>query len=258
MMDIFLIIIGIFVLLLVVTLALRLRLHVELSPNRKTLFFGLGRTGPFIDLESGQGKIRLFGINVRSFLVYGADDDTDDTADRTDEPREESEQPSPSEPAEARKPEAAVDSQADMKDSTPESTKKSRRRRIGLPVSFKTARELLSHSTRAVGRYIWRLFRGTRIEELDARIRGGFDSPDETGRAFGYFQAVSGAIPFVGRHITYYPDYTGQSISGSFRMGLALPLYRFVGSTLLFLWDLPLRDIIRLAIGKKKGADDVK
>ncbi len=258
-MDILLLIIGILILLTAAVLALRLRVHLELSEERKTVFFGLGRSGPFIDFDSGVGKFRLFGFNLRSFKVQAVGDDDEDEDEETEadikpaEPAVEERESDADRPGDSfdegrAKPHEAADTAAAAR----------RRRRFRLPSGLKPAWRLFSHSTKATGRYLMRLFRGTRVEHLEARIRGGFEEPDQTGQAYGYFQAVSGAVPFVRRHVKYSPDFTGQSLSGSFRIGVALPLYRLVGSTLLFLWDLPLRELIRLAIGKKKGADDVK
>jgi len=61
----------------------------------------------------------------------------------------------------------------------------------------------------------------------------------------------------VGR-LNFTPDWYGRSFSGSFRLAVTLPFYKFIYITLKLMIRLPLRDLIKLAIGKKKGASDGK
>jgi hypothetical protein len=106
--------------------------------------------------------------------------------------------------------------------------------------------------------YLKIIVKSLAVEELQGEIEGGFDSPDLTGRAFGYYRAVLGAVPALAGHFRYYPVWTGAVFSGSLRLAVVLPLYKMLYRTLLLVFRLPLRKIIKVAIGTKKGEQDVK
>jgi hypothetical protein len=115
---------------------------------------------------------------------------------------------------------------------------------------------VVKDSLRPVWRYTIGMFRSVAIEEMEGRINGGFESPDITGQAFGYYQAVLGAVPALAGRLVYQPDWTGESFSASVRFSVAMPLYKMVYHSLLLVVRLPLRKIIKLAIGAKKGDQD--
>jgi len=65
-----------YVLLILVALAvgvlmLHLRLRLEYSDDRRTLFVGLGRSGPEVDLVSHKVRIRLCGVSIGAVAITG-------------------------------------------------------------------------------------------------------------------------------------------------------------------------------------------
>ena len=217
-------VIAIFVLIGAVML-LRLRIRCRLDSQNRLLFVGLGRTGPEFDFVAGKGVVRLFGVKVKSFTLKK------ETAEKAPEPSVAPE----------------VETKAERK-------KPPRVRPLNLIL------EVVRASLMPSFMFLTRLLRSLILEEFNGTVRAGFDTPDLTGQAYGYYQAVLGAVPALAGRVTYYPDWTGQSFDGQFRASAALPLYRLAFRLTQYLFSLPLRKIIRLAIGTKKeekGVQDV-
>ena len=110
--------------------------------------------------------------------------------------------------------------------------------------------------SRALWRYTIGLLKSVVIEELEADVQAGFYEPDLTGQLFGYYQAALAAAPSIVGRVHYTPDWTGASFAGQARVAVALPLYRLLFRTLMLICQLPLRRLIKLAIGKKRGGQD--
>ena len=70
--------------------------------------------------------------------------------------------------------------------------------------------------------------------------------------------AALGAVPAIAGRFRYIPRWDQQYFGGSVRLSLAIPVYRIALRTIVFIYKLPLRDLIKLAIGKKKGDQDVQ
>lgn len=198
-----------------------LRLRISLDENHRLVFIGLGRNGLEIDLVRQVGHIKIFGLRLKSF-ARGA---------------EKEKKISPVKKIE----------KAEKK---PKKIKRQRSRRDILRV--------LPQSLRATGLFCRDIIKAVAFEELEGELAGGFDSPDWTGRAYGYYQALCGAVPSMAGYFRFYPNWSGASLSGSLRLSVVLPFYVFLYRTLVLLLRLPLRKIIKVAIGTKKGEKDVK
>lgn len=202
--------------LLTAILLLKLRVRFELGSGRRILFVGLGRSGSEIDFTERVQTIRLFGWALWSSPMKAAD---------------ESEIP-------------------------PDDKKKTKRRRKGRVRSIREMLAAVPEISRAMWRYSIGLLKSIVVEELEAEIEGGFEAVDLTGQVFGYYQAALAAAPGVMGRVRYTPDWTGASFDGKARVAVALPLYRLVMCTLTLLYQLPLRRMLKLAIGKKRGGQD--
>ncbi len=225
-MSIFLYILLAVVLIIGAILMLRIRVRARLDSEHRLLFVGLGRSGPEMDFVKHEGVFKLFGITIKHFTLG-----------------EEEEQPAEEKPEEK--------AEEDKK----KRKKPARIRRLG------SRREVIDFAL-VVLKATWKYFVGTIksliVEQLEGEIEGGFESPHLTGEAYGYYHALVGAVPALAGRFTYIPDWTGPSLTGSLRVSVALPLYRFVYQTIRYWLRLPLRKIIKLAIGEKKGEQDVK
>ncbi|MDH4157060.1 MAG: hypothetical protein OEW00_07280 [candidate division Zixibacteria bacterium] len=199
-------------------LLLNLRIRIDLDRDRRLVFLGLGRSGPEIDFATRTGAVRLFGVRVKSFELGRA------------------------------KKKAAVPA-------VPTEEKKA----VKKPKRERPLKDVLAVAPRcvcaAVG-YLIDLWKSIVVEELEGRVEAGFDSPDLTGQVYGYYQAALAAVPGVAGRFAWVPDWTGPSLSGSMRLTVALPLHRLALRTLVLMCKLPLRELIKLAIGKKKGVQD--
>lgn len=216
-----LIFLAVILTLAVLFLTVRLRVKLNLGSERKLLFVGLGRSGPEFHLGEKRGELKLFGRHIKSFETG--------KRKKSDEKLEE----------EAEKEKTAK--------------KKTRRKR-----SIRDILAIVPQSSKALWRYFVELLKATIVEQAEGEIEGGFDSPDLTGQAFGFYQAALGAVPALAGRFRFTPDWTGASFSGAARLTVALPMYRLVGHTLLLIWRLPVRKIVKLAIGEKGGVQDGK
>lgn len=213
----------IFVAAITAVFLLNIRIRLEFSKDSKLLFVGLGRTGPEIDLLRNEGIVKLWGRKVKRFEVGK-------------EKRE--------------IPPKAKKKKEKLKRAVPKKTRKRSPRDI-VKVGRKSIKPLWA--------YIINLLKAVGIEELEGCVEAGFEEPHLTGMMFGYYQAALAAVPNVVGRVQFTPVWTGASFSGSAKVAVALPLYKFAGRTAQLLWRLPLREIIKLAIGKKeKGESDVQ
>jgi len=209
---------------------LRLRFRFEIAGNVRRVFVGLGRSGVELDYVTRRQTFRLFGLAVK-----------------------ESDIARPSDPLEQESIQQAGETDEVAADPTHELAKPKRLRRVR-PV--KDILRIIPRCSQALWGYSIGLLKSIIVEELEAEIEGGFDSPDLTGTAFGYYQAALAAVPGVVGHVKYTPDWQGASFCGRARGSVALPLYRLILRSAALMWQLPLRDLIKLAIGKQRGGQD--
>jgi hypothetical protein len=207
--------------ILVAFLMLNVRVRFQLSEGRNLLFVGLGRTGPEFDFAEHVAFIKLFGVRLKQFDIS----------------------------SEKKKKPAKVEKK--RKRVKEEAPSKPRKRPLGdiISVSRKSVRPLWG--------YIVGLLKAVVVEEFEGQVEGGFDAPHLTGTVFGYYQAALAAAPRVVGRVQYVPDWNGPSFSGAARVSVAIPVYKLLARTVVFMYRLPLREIIKLAIGKKKGVSDV-
>ncbi|MEA1981715.1 MAG: hypothetical protein U9N54_12195 [candidate division Zixibacteria bacterium] len=123
---------------------------------------------------------------------------------------------------------------------------------------FKNILKILPNILNSVWKFFIGLLKSVIVEEFSGQIKAGFDSPDNTGLLFGYYQAALNAVPSVIGRVTYTPVWDEASFNGAVRGSFALPMYRIIFQTIKLAVSLPLRDIIKLAIGKKEGGQDGK
>ncbi len=198
---------------------LRLRIQFEFDDNRRRLFVGLGRSGSEYDFLGRVRSVRILGFRVSSSPI------DDKETKKSERPRKKS------------------------------ATKPTVRKR-GRKRPLRDIIRILPKCSQALLAYTVSVLRSLIIEHLEAEIKGGFDAPDLTGQAFGYYQAALAAAPAVVGRVRFTPDWTGPSLSGSARLSVALPLYRLLYRSLVLAANLPLREIVKLAIGKKRGDQD--
>jgi hypothetical protein len=217
-------------LIIVAVLLLRLRLRAEVGTQQRWLFVGLGRTGIQADFVSNRLTLRWAGLSVYSRPVI------------TEKPGEEP----PEKPPERKKPSEEKEPR--------EKKKPSRRPRV----TFSEFLDLVRRSKTAVWTYIVGILKAITVEQLEAEIEAGFEEPHITGQVFGYYQAALAAVPAVVGRVNYTPDYTGASFEGAIKASIALPLYKWLYRSIVLLWQLPIRDIVRMTIGSRKGEQDVE
>ncbi len=123
---------------------------------------------------------------------------------------------------------------------------------------FKDILKIIPNLLNSLWNFFVGLLKSVTVEEFQGQIEAGFESPDNTGLLFGYYQAALNAVPSVVGRVTYTPVWDEASFAGSVRGSFALPIYRIIFQTFKLAVSLPLRDIIKLAIGKKEGGQDGK
>ncbi len=208
-----------FLVLVAALLVLRLRLRLEISSDRRLLFIGLGRSGPEFDFGRKRGFLKLFGLKIKQFQ----------TGERKSKKRAD---------------------EFEKKPKTDKKRLKPKRRR-----SVKDIVAIAPQCLKALGKYSLGLLQTAIVEQAEAEIEAGFESPALTGQLFGYYQAALAAVPGLGR-VQYIPDWNGQSFAGSAQFAVAWPLYMVVWQTTLLVFRLPVRKIIRVSIGTKEGGQD--
>jgi len=218
MLYVLLIVLAIFFAILL----LHVRVRFQLTDSRKLLFIGLGRSGPEFDFTLNTGFIKLFGMKIKRFEIG-----------------------------------------KEKKKKPPKVEKKRKRAKAVAPPKprKRPLRDIISVSRKSVGpswRYTVSLLKAVVVEELEGQIAGGFDAPHLTGTIYGYYQAALAAAPHVVGRVQYIPDWNGPSFSGAALVSVAIPVYKLLAPTSVLMCRLPLREIIKLAIGKKKGVSDVQ
>ena len=211
--------------LFIALLLLNIRVRFQLSDGRKLLFVGLGRSGPEFDFAGKAGSIMLFGMKVKSFEI-----------DRVKK----------------KKPKEAEEKARKVKVAKP--PKPPKRSRVSLGDIYRVGPKCIG----PMWAYIVGLLKAVVVEEVEGRVEGGFDSPHLTGAVFGYYQAALAAVPGVVGRVQFIPDWIGPSFSGAARVSVAIPVYKLLLRTIVLTYRLPLRDLLKLAIGKKKGVSDVQ
>lgn len=214
--------IALYILLTIVAIAtvlllLHLRVRFVFGSGNRLLFVGLGRSGPEFDYVGKTGCMKLFGLKVHTFKLG----------------------------KKKLKPPPEKEPRVDKK------VKKAKRKRS--PGDFL---RLIPACGAPLWKYLVSLLRAAVVEELEGEIEGGFESPDLTGIVFGCYQAALSAVPAVAGRVHFRPDWGGSSLEATVRGSVALPAYKIVFRTLILLFQLPLRELIKLAIGKKKGGQD--
>lgn len=215
-MSNFVIILSAAFFLLALATLIRLRVKLDLYPNVKTLFAGLGRTGIRIDIT---GK-------TRSFLIAGRTIKTFSTEKKPD------------------------------KKTAKEKIKAVKKQKPGRQRSLKKILAVVPTILKALTNYTYSILKSAAIEEFDGQINAGFGPPHITGAAFGFYQATLAGIPGITGRFRYIPDWNGLSFQGQLRLNVSIPLYRLLFKTMVMLWQLPLRELIKLAIGTKKAVPE--
>jgi len=117
--------------------------------------------------------------------------------------------------------------------------------------SIKDILAIIPDTFRAVSKYVYSIIKSIIIEEFEVEVNAGFPEPHLTGMAFGYYQAAIAAVPGINKHFKFIPDWNGGSISGAVKTTVSIPLYKIIYRTIIMVFQLPLRKLIKLAIGRK-------
>jgi hypothetical protein len=222
-------ILGVLLVLIVITLLLRIRVGCDLGPEKKLVFARIGRTGSEFDFTTKRMIIRLFGMRMKEVVMSG---------DRKTEPAE-----TPAEP----------EADGETAPARPKSKPKEKRVR-----PFSLLMEIVSESSKALWHFVVAILKGVIVEEAMGELSIGFDSPDVTGKAFGYYHAVAWAAPSLANRVSITPVFTEKVMTGKARVTLALPVYVLVYRTGNLLVQMPIRKIIRYSRGIQKGANHGK
>ena len=142
-----------FFLLALLTL-FRLRVKLDLYPNVKTLFAGLGYTGIRIDIT---GKTRSILFAGRTIKIFSTE----------------------------KKPE---------KKPPEEKTKTAKKQKPGRQRPLKKILAVVPTTLKALTNYTYSILKSAAIEEFDGQINAGFGPPHITGAAFGFYQATLAGI----------------------------------------------------------------
>ncbi|NOY89222.1 MAG: hypothetical protein GXO93_07540 [FCB group bacterium] len=134
---------------------------------------------------------------------------------------------------------------------TPKTKPKAKKKKI----TWNFIKQMAKHS-QAIWQYLSSLVKSVTIEKLEGKIVGGFERPDLTGIMFGYYQATMAIAPQISKRFQFVPDWQGNSWQATLQASLAIPFYKFMFHTLSLILKLPLRELLKVAIGKKKGAQD--
>lgn len=206
-------------------LLLKLRLRLVWGELDRTVFVGLGRrSGAQIDFITRLGEVRLLGVKIKTFGISS-------------------------------KAQAAKSEEIKSKSESIETKSKVKKPKERRKIPHREFARILPRGARAFWKFSVGLFKAVKIEEARGKITAGFDSPDLTGQAFGYYQAVASAVPRLS-YISYTPVWHERYFAGSVSFAAGLPLYHLVAQTLLLLWRLPITRIVRIFIGKRKGVQD--
>jgi hypothetical protein len=216
------------VLLIAMFLRARLRIRLHLSPERKLLFVGLGRTGPEFDFVDRVIRIKLFGLKIRQVTMRKAE----------------------------REAENGLPEQVDTSSPSvePAARKKSDVPKVKRHRPFSLLLQIISESGRALWNFVVAIFKGVIVEEAEGELTFGFDSPDTTGKLFGYYHAVAFAMPGLTKRLNIIPDFSGKVATGRAKVTLALPMWVLAYRIGRLITQVPIRKIIRYSRGETKGA----
>jgi hypothetical protein len=207
-------------------LLLRIRIGCDLGPERKFVFARIGRSGSEYDFTTKKMIIRLFGLRIKEFTMSRGN--------------------KPETGAAPKETEFGTEASPEKPESKP---KGNRVRPLGLLV------EIVGESSKALWHFVVAILKGIIVEEAQGELTIGFDSPNVTGKAFGYYHAVAWAAPSLTNRISVTPVFTGKVMTGKARVTLALPVYVLAYRTGKLLVQMPLRKIIRYSRGIQKGAE---
>lgn len=223
-----------FLIVLTAILLLRLRVRFELSHDRRLLFVGLGHSGPEFDFANRVTRVKLLGFTVKSIprlqkSVY--EEEREERGEHLEK--------------------ITVKHEEEL-----EKLRLADRGKAAPPSRQQEGLALVRENRRALWDYLKGLWHAIAIEELEGQVRGGFDRPDITGQAYGYYHALMGAVPAFAGRFQYVPDWLGGPFTGSMRVTVAVPLYVVVYRTIVLLIQLPVRRILQFVRGKKKGVQN--
>lgn len=210
----FLLILGLLVAAFLLT---RLRLRFQLAPERRILFVGFGRSGPEFDFVNRTVTVRLFGLTVKKAPMKT------ESATVAETPKEVEAKPDSPRPA------------------------KPKKHRGRFPFT------IVTESVGALWRYLVGILKGIIVEEAEGELALGFESPDVTGKIYGYYHAVVWMAPALTERFTWSPVFSGKTVNGRARITLALPMYVVVFKTIVLITQLPIRKIIRYWRSEPKG-----
>lgn len=208
------------ILLIIITLILllKIRLKLRLEDQHKTAFFGLGRSGLSYDFISHRLLVQLFGKQIKELSSQ-----------------------------------TKTEKKSKEKKAIEKTAKKQKPKRIR---PIKDFINLIPKSSKALYSYSVSLLKSIIVEELEGQVSGGFDSPDVTGQFYGYYQAAYYAVPSVVGRVQYQPNWTEASFDADLRASVAIPLYKIMYRSIILFFSLPLRDIIKITIGRKERSHD--
>lgn len=208
------------VVLLAALMTLRLRIRFRVGSHQRFLFVGIGRSGQEVDFVDRTSTTRLMGFRLKTMKLG----------------KRSKEQPEP------------VSKDGKIKKPKKKWLRRQRSWRDFVRILPSTASPLWKYGTSMLASVI--------VEQMQGKIEAGFEQPDRTGLAYGYYQSALAAAPAVVGKIEYLPVWDRSAFKASLTGSVALPIYRLVYYSILLVFRLPLREILKLAIGKKKGDQD--
>lgn len=191
-------------------------MRVLLASERKFIFFGLGRSGFEYNFSSKTSSFILFGRPIKTLKK--------EKEKAEEKPKKVKEKPKKAKPKRKR--------------------------------PLKDIIRIIPKSSKALFHYLIGLLKAVVVEELDGDIKAGFESPDLTGRIFGYYQAAYYAVPAVVGRINYQPVWNETAFEAKMKASVAIPMYKIVYRSIILIFSLPLRDIIKVTIGRKERSHD--
>lgn len=114
-------------------------------------------------------------------------------------------------------------------------------------VALKTIPKII----RALWRFFISILKSFTIEQLEGELNAGFPEPHMTGYAYGFYQAAFAGIPGATRRFRFIPDWTGGSFGGRINVAVSIPIYRIIYRSIVLFFELPFRELIKMAIGRK-------
>ncbi len=109
----------------------------------------------------------------------------------------------------------------------------------------------------AVRKYFVSIVKSIIVEEFEVEVNAALPEPHLTGMAFGLYQAGVAAFPDTSKHFKFTPDWDGDGVSGSLKTTASIPLYKIIYRITVLVFQLPLRKLVKLAIGRKDRKSNV-